>query len=138
MTSLLSKPAQYAIRALVDIARLPASQSATLHSIAERQDIPRQFLAKVMRRLADANLVESFRGPGGGFRLALPPHRIDVLTVVLAIDTDAALESCVLGLAECGGAEPCAMHDRWGPLRDKLKRELERTTIAALAEGKTL
>lgn len=134
MSTLLSKPSQHAIRALVTLSRLRASDSATVQAIAEQADVPQSFLAKVVRRLVQAGLLESFRGPGGGIRFAIPPHRISVLDVVEVLDTDSAVVGgCVLGLAECGGDHPCPMHEHWAELRERLRRSLSATSIADLA-----
>ena len=134
MSALLSKPSQHAIRALVYLGSLRASDSATVQTIARAADVPQPFLAKVIRRLVEAGLLESFRGPGGGIRLAKPPHRITILEVLEIIDTEGVIvDGCVLGLDECGGAHPCPMHERWSELRAQIRRGLDATTIASLA-----
>jgi len=134
VSTLLSKPSQHAIRALVVLSRLRASDSATVQSIAASANVPQSFLSKVVRRLVQAGLLESFRGPGGGIRFAVPPHHISVLDVIEALDTDSVVVAgCVLGLAECGGEHPCPMHERWAEVRERLRRSLGATTIADLA-----
>jgi len=134
MSALLSKPSQHAIRALVYLGRLRASDSATVQTIAEAADIPQPFLAKVVRRLVEAGLLESFRGPGGGIRLARPPHRITVLEVLEVLDSESVLvDGCVLGMDECGGDDPCPMHERWADMREQLRRGLAATTISSIS-----
>jgi Rrf2 family protein len=134
VSSLLSKPSQHAIRALVYLSGLPASDAATIQSIATITDIPQSFLAKVIRRLVEAGLLESFRGPGGGVRFARPPHRISILDVLEALEIDSVVvDSCVLGFAQCGGDHPCPMHDTWRGHREQLRRAFAKTTIADLA-----
>lgn len=134
VSALLSKPSQHAIRALVYLSGLPASESATVQTIATAAEIPQPFLAKTVRRLVSGGLLESFRGPGGGIRLARPPHKITVLEVLEILDPDGVVvDGCVLGLDECGGPEPCPMHEHWAQIREQLRKSLENTTIATLA-----
>jgi Rrf2 family protein len=134
VSALLSKPSQHAIRALIYLSRLRASDSATVQTIAEAANISQPFLAKTIRRLVAAGLLESFRGPGGGIRLARPPHKITVLEVIDILDPDGVVvEGCVLGLDECGGPHPCPMHERWSEIREQLRKGLENTTIAGLS-----
>jgi Rrf2 family protein len=129
----MSRGAQYAIRTMIHLARLPASGSATIAAIAEREHIPRAFLAKVVRSLVRAGLVESARGPGGGIRLAKLAGEISVLETIEGAGDERYLELCMLGLPRCSDANPCAMHPFWSETRGKLRAQLQKTTIAGLA-----
>jgi Rrf2 family protein len=129
----MSRGAQYAIRTLIHLAQVPGSGSATIAAIAEKERIPKAFLAKIVRSLVRAGLVESARGPGGGVRLARSPVEISVLQTIESAGDDRYLELCMLGLPRCSDANPCAMHSFWSEFRGKLRGELARTTIAAIA-----
>jgi Rrf2 family transcriptional regulator, iron-sulfur cluster assembly transcription factor len=133
MGFMISKAAQYAIRTLVHLAGRSASEACPVRDIAEATGIPQPFLAKLVGQLVQGRLVDSFKGPGGGIRLARPPHRIDVLEVVRAVDGAAVFDGCFLGLQRCGEDEPCPMHEDWKVFRERLKKNLGETTIAELA-----
>jgi Rrf2 family protein len=129
----MSRGAQYAIRTLVHLARLPATGSATIAAIAASERIPAAFLAKVVRTLVRAGLVESSRGPGGGIRLARLAETISVLQTIEGAGDARYLELCMLGLPRCSDANPCAMHAFWSETRGRLRAELATATIAAVA-----
>jgi Rrf2 family protein len=129
----ISRSSQYAIRTLIHLARLPESGSATVASIAEKERIPRSFLAKVVRSLVRAGLIEATRGPGGGVRLARAPEQISVLEAIESTGDRHYLEVCLLGLPRCSDANPCAMHPFWSETRSRLRSQLAGATIAAVA-----
>lgn len=129
----ISKAAQYAIRALVFLAQRSASEASLVRDIARHEAIPSPFLAKLVGQLAQANLVDTFKGPGGGIRLAVPPHKITVLQVIECVDGLNFFEGCFLGLSQCNEIEPCPMHNDWKVMRERLRKELSSTTLADLA-----
>jgi Rrf2 family protein len=129
----ISRAAQYAIRTLVHLARQQASVASPVREIAEFEAIPPHFLAKLVGKLARAGLVDAFKGPGGGIRLAQPPHKLKLSTVIEAVDGPDFLAGCFLGLRECGDVHPCPMHENWKVLRQRLQSDYDRITIAHLA-----
>ena len=129
----ISTPAQYAVRALVYIACGDASVSVPIREIAEKEDIPYPFLAKLGGQLVQAGLLESFKGPNGGVRLARPAKRIAVLEVIESIDGPDFTTQCFLGLPECSDEDPCPAHETWKSLRDPIARRLGSASIADLA-----
>lgn len=82
----LSTKGRYAMVALADIALQPAGGLVTLSEISKRQDISLPYLEQLFVKLRRAGLVESVRGPGGGYRLARPAHEIRVVDVLGAVD----------------------------------------------------
>ena len=82
----LSTKGRYAMVALVDIALQPEGGVVTLGDIARRQDISLPYLEQLFVKLRRAGLVESVRGPGGGYRLARPASDIRVAEVLAAVD----------------------------------------------------
>jgi Rrf2 family protein len=129
----MSRASQYAIRALTQLARLAPDATATVAAIAEAETIPAAFLAKVVRTLVRAGLIESHRGPGGGIRLARPASEITVLEAIESSGDENFLKSCLLGFPRCSDVNPCALHDAWGQTRHQLRSSLEQATIAQLA-----
>lgn len=127
---MISKSAQYAIRAVVLIAAGPATNRGA-QELAQRIDAPPNYMGKLLKQLADAGVLESTRGSGGGFRLARPAAEITLYDVVDPIDKLSRWTNCFLGLAGgCRKDEPCPIHPIWKPIRDHYLQMLETLTIA--------
>ena len=133
MTMGISTPAQYAVRALVSLACRGGSTSVRIREIADSEDIPYAFLAKLVGQLVQAGLLDSFKGPNGGVRLAKPAHRITILEVIQSIDGPEFATGCFLGLPDCSDEEPCPAHETWKALREPIVRRLGSAAIADLA-----
>ncbi len=129
----LTRGGEYAIRAMIYLAGLPAGRVASLHEIGQAQDIPESFLAKILQTLVHAGLAQSHRGARGGFALALPAGEISARDVVEAVDGPIALNSCVLYPEECGRSERCRMHPVWVEAQERMMDVLDRVTLADLA-----
>lgn len=129
---MLSKTGLHAVRAVVALAKLPQGAFAGAARIAQEIGAPQNYLAKLLKSLAEEGVVESQKGLGGGFRLARAAREISLLDVVEPIERISRWSGCVLGRAECGEADPCAIHNRWKAVRDGYLRMLQRTTIAEL------
>jgi len=129
----ISRAAQYAVRTLVHLALEPADAASPVKDIAEAEGIPPHFLAKLVGKLNRAGLVDAFKGPGGGIRLARPAARIKLTHVIEAVDGPGFLAACFLGLRTCSDEQPCAMHENWKALRTRLAADFDRITIAELA-----
>lgn len=125
---------KYAIRAMAYLAaREEPSEPISAAEVAEAENIPPYYLAKVLQDLARAGILDSVRGRGGGFRLLTDPETIHVMTVLKAVENVERLtQECVLGLDQCNDDVPCAMHDTWKAFRENLFGKLEHMTVADL------
>jgi len=130
---MFSRSAEYAIRAMTFLALQPAGKLTGAREIALAENIPMQFLWKILQNLARRKLVRSFKGVRGGYELARPGDRISVDDVVRATDESTMAQGCVLGLASCSEEKPCPLHHTWKGIREQLTHMLEQTTIADLA-----
>jgi Rrf2 family iron-sulfur cluster assembly transcriptional regulator len=130
-----SRSAEYAIRASVYLAQVADGKYAMVKNIAEQENIPAHFLAKILQELARKGLLRSSKGPTGGFALRVPAADIRLLDIVEALDGLAAYQQCANGLSECSDAMPCSMHDSWIALRSRIMEYLGRNTIADLAKA---
>jgi Rrf2 family protein len=130
-----SRSAEYAIRAFVHLATVPEGKYAMVKNIAEQEDIPAHFLAKILQQLARKGLLRSSKGPTGGFALRMDPNEVTLLTIVEALDGLAPYQQCASGLSECTDDMPCSMHDSWIQLRQRIMDYLGRNTIADLAKA---
>src|SRR4051795_8746429 len=130
-----SRSAEYAIRAFVHLARVPDGKYAMVKNVAEQEEIPAHFLAKILQQLARKGLLRSSKGPTGGFALKRDASDIRLLEIVEALDGLSSYQQCAMGLSECSAAMPCGMHDRWSGLRSRIMEYLEQNSIGDLAEA---
>ncbi|HYL81227.1 MAG TPA: Rrf2 family transcriptional regulator [Candidatus Acidoferrum sp.] len=129
---LQSTASAMAIRATLFLARQARGTLSPVREIARQTGLPEPYLAKIVRQLTSAGLVRAFRGPGGGIALIQSPQDISLWSIVRAIEGPAETEWCVLGLHSCSVESPCPIHSQYAPLRTKMQRLLERTTLATL------
>lgn len=134
---LLSKTCGYAIRACVYLAMQSTDGYVPVRTISERLGISFHFLTKILRELTEKGVLDSFRGPNGGVKLVRPPDATTMMDIVLAIDGGRTFTECVLGLAGCGVERPCPVHDQWGAIRERIKREFESVTLSEVATQMT-
>ena len=125
----LSQTTGYAIRALTCLADDPDEQ-LFIQDIADRAGVPRPYLAKILKRLNEAALIESKRGYKGGVWLARPPENIALWDIALALEGDGFLSRCMLGCDTCSDRRDCPAHEFWDPERDRIANELTRITLA--------
>lgn len=135
---LYSGSCAYAVRALSRLATAPADPLVKLQDLAREEHIPYPFLAKICNDLVNAGLLRSARGPHGGFGLTREPKAISLYDIRAAVDGIEDLEACVLGLDECPGNQPCALHETWKPRRAEIERYLRDTTLADAAHALVL
>ena len=130
----LSTKGRYAVTALADIALNGNAEPVTLAEIAERQDISLAYLEQLFVRLRRAGLVESVRGPGGGYMLARPAEELRISDVMAAVDERLDAMGCHGRYAEgegCGKSrEACLTHNLWEQLSAHVHVFLSRTSIA--------
>lgn len=133
---MFSKACEYAIRAMVFLASATGEgDHLTARQVARATRSPEAFTAKTLQALVKASILESVKGPGGGF--SLPPQlakRTRLIDVVTAIDGDDLFTACALGLKQCSAVKPCPLHDHFLDVRTRLRRMLEATSICELAD----
>jgi len=130
-----SKSAEHAIRAFVHLAQVPDGKYAMVKNIAEAEDVPAAFLAKILQQLAKKGLLRSSKGPTGGFALRIEASEIRLLDIVEALDGLGPYQQCASGLSECNDDVPCSMHDSWVALRSRIMDYLGNNSIADLAKA---
>ena len=134
---MLSSRARYATRAVLDLSLLADQGPIQIQDIAERQNIPVKFLQQILVALKMTGFVQSRKGPGGGYSLALPPSEITLGAVLRAMDGPIAPISCVsvTKFSECGCPNPevCALRGAFKDVRNVMSEVLDQTTFADLA-----
>jgi Rrf2 family protein len=127
---MLSQTVEYALRAMVYLAS-DAEAARTSEQISQTTRVPHAYLSKVMKQLAQAGLVKSQRGVGGGFTLTNPPDRVTILQVVNAVDPVQRIRTCPLGLA-AHGVKLCPLHKRMDDALDAVERAFAGSTLAEI------
>ncbi|MCO5233359.1 MAG: Rrf2 family transcriptional regulator [Chitinophagales bacterium] len=132
---MFSKSCEYAIRATIYIATQSLkSNRVKLGDVAQNAGSPEAFTAKLLGILTKSQIIQSTKGPYGGFEIPKDKmNEIKISQIVYAIDGDSVYNGCGLGLSECDASAPCPMHDKFIKIRVELKRMLETTTIYDLA-----
>ncbi|MEO1584293.1 MAG: Rrf2 family transcriptional regulator [Planctomycetota bacterium] len=127
---MFSRTTEYALRAAVALAQQPETRLAS-RDIAARTQVPLGYLSRVMQTLVEAHVVDSQRGPSGGFKLVNPPGETSLLQVVQAIDPIKRITECPLKLSEhCDTL--CPLHRRMDRLAALAIQELGDATLDTL------
>jgi len=130
----ITRQADYALRAVADIARVPEGERIPTSSIAERQNIPLPFLAKIVSQLVIRGILETVRGASGGVRLAKPPNEISMREIIEAIDGPIAVNRCTKDPSVCGYAETCPYCEVFVDVQQVLVDRLNKTTIEQIMQ----
>lgn len=132
---MFSKACQYGIKASVYVA-LQSSQGkrVSLKDIAKNIDTPEAFTAKILHQLAKRNILNSLKGPTGGFDIEpVKAKNVKLSDIVSALDGDNIYKGCALGFDTCDETKPCPMHHKFVGIRNDLRHMLENTSLHELA-----
>ncbi len=135
----LSTKGRYAVTALADMVLQQDGDQpnalVTLGDIADRQQISLPYLEQLFARLRRAGLVESVRGPGGGYRLSRPADEVRISEIMEAVDETLRAMKCVDEVGDgCGGERAaCLTHDLWEQLSSQVYLFLHGVTLADVA-----
>ena len=125
----LTTKGRFAVTAMIDLALNSGEGPVTLAAISERQKISLSYLEQLFGKLRRYGLVESVRGPGGGYCLARPDADITIADVVRAVDEMLDATQCG-GLQNCRQAQRCMTHELWSTLNDRIYEFLSSVTLA--------
>jgi len=131
---MLSRSAEYAVRALSLLALRGGDGALHSAEIADELGLPPQFLTKILRRMTATDLVTSQRGRAGGFRLNRSADEISLLAVVRPFQDGLAGVGCLLGQEDCSDREACPLHESWARIHRSFHDLLAETTLADVAD----
>lgn len=134
----LTRKAEYAIRAMVDLATNYHRQPVMSKDIAARQDIPVKFLVQIIPDLKSKGLIHTVRGNGGGIYLSKRPPEINLKHIVEAIEGPTAINHCLVGDDSCPRKPGCLIHKVWQKAQEQMIAVLESTSLATLTVSKML
>lgn len=129
----LTTKGRYAVTAMLDLALHYGDGPITLADISRRQAISLSYLEQLFSRLRRRGLVESVRGPGGGYRLSRAAEQISVVSVITAVDEEVDATRCG-GLGNCQDSQPCLTHELWSDLSQQIHDFLAGINLAQLVE----
>jgi Rrf2 family iron-sulfur cluster assembly transcriptional regulator len=127
----LTTKGRYAVTAMLDLALRYDKGAVTLADIAKRQGISLSYLEQLFAKLRRSGLVDSVRGPGGGYTLAMEPNKISVAEIVVAINENIDATRCG-GEKNCHGDETCLTHQLWEDLSTRIHEFLNGITLGDL------
>lgn len=133
----LTTKGRFAVTAMIDLALRETHGPVTLAGISQRQKISLSYLEQLFGKLRRFNIVESTRGPGGGYTLARKPNEISVADIIVAVDEPIDATQCG-GKGNCHNEEDhqgrCMTHDLWSNLNSKMVEYLSSVSLRDLVQ----
>ena len=118
--------------------RTASGKRVCIKEIATGIDSPEHFLAKILQDLSRKGIVQSAKGPNGGFYMDAVALKRPLSDIVAAVDGNGLFTGCGLGLAYCSETNPCPLHHEFKEIRNKIQKMLQETCIAEFNEDLNL
>ena len=137
---MLSNTCKYAIRAVIYLAvNEKKDKKIGIKVISKELDLPTPFLGKILQMLTKNKLLDSTKGPHGGFSLAKKADKISLLDIVKIVDGLDFFHTCLIGVKVCEDdpkkMELCPFHDKLDTLRDEMYEQFKKLTIGQFRDG---
>lgn len=129
---MLTRTSEYALRALVHLAKMGEDHPIPGREIAQATGVSPKYLSKVLGDLVRVRVLESTRGKFGGFRLAKPADQTTLMHVLQPFE-QFEQRNCPFGNQECSDANPCSAHEQWQAVLETTRHFLEQTTVSDVA-----
>ena len=129
----LTTKGRFAVTAMIDLALRQHNGPVTLAGISQRQKISLSYLEQLFGKLRRHDLVESTRGPGGGYSLARPAREVSVSNIIFAVDEPLDATQCG-GKQDCQDDGPCMTHELWSTLNKRMIEYLDSVSLQDLVE----
>lgn len=133
----LTTKGRYAVTAVLDLAFHQGNGPVSLAAISERQHISLSYLEQLFAKLRRNDVVNSTRGPGGGYTLKRPAEEISVSDVIIAVDESCQMAKCE-DVDSCTGEYQCLTHDLWQELSDEIRGFLDGITLAEVMANESV
>jgi Rrf2 family protein len=134
MPVIFSRSCEYAIQAVLYIAKESDSRPIQLKEVASALHIPLHYLSKILQSLVRSEIIQSFKGKNGGFVLSRPSDQITLGDIVLAIDGTGFLNHCVLGFTGCQDDLPCPVHEEWKSIKQLVRSMVSKKNVHDLGK----
>jgi len=129
----ISRGTDYGIQGILYLARQPSSKVSLLRDVAQAQNVPETYLAKIFQDLAKAGLVRSHRGAKGGFSLARPSSQITLRQIIEALQGPISLNRCLDIREGCPNSETCPVSEVLRKAQQQLVATLDTATLDGLS-----
>jgi Rrf2 family protein len=130
---MLSKSCIYALRSIIFIAHNSTEISKLgIKEVAKELDLPPPYLGKILQQLTKNDIIQSVKGPNGGFYLNKKSQQTSLIKIIEVMDGLDMFNKCGLGLSECSEEHPCPLHDDFKIYRDGLSNLFKSKTIMDL------
>lgn len=131
----LTTKGRFAVTAMIDLAMNAQNGAVKLSAISERQNISLSYLEQLFSKLRRARLVESLRGPGGGYILAAPAAEINIAQIIAAAEDKLDATQCS-SKANCNNGTACLTHELWESLNKTIHDYLSSVTLQNIVDQK--
>ena len=133
----ISRQTEYGVLALLDLASFPPGSRLQTSDIAQRQAIPESYLIKIVNRLAQVELLQTYRGSDGGVALARPAEKISLLEIIQALEGKINLNICSREPTLCQNSDQCLACPMWLGLQNVFDQYLESLKLSDLIRPST-
>lgn len=133
----VTKLTDYATLVMTVLATAPDAVLSAAE-LAERAGIELPTAAKVLKPLAQAGLVEGFRGANGGYRLARDPHEVSLADIVEAMEGPLAMTECSIHEGQCGIEDSCGVRGNWQRVNTVIAQALREVSLHAMTHGEDI
>ena len=131
---MFSNSSKYAIKAVLYLAlNTDENIRVTTKDIAAPINVPQRYIAKLLQQLARQKVISSVKGPKGGFYLSEANKNQPLISIIVALNGEYKLNSCLLSLEDCNEDKPCPLHQLASPLKTKLMYNLKSKTIGEIS-----
>lgn len=132
---MLSLTCKTAIKAVIYLAsKFDSGDKAGIKEIAEFIDASEHSVGKLLQTLVKESVINSAKGPTGGFYITAKQRKQPIINIINAIDGKEVFDGCGLGLSKCSATHPCPMHNDYKIIRDQFKVMCEQNKISDLCE----
>lgn len=132
----VTQESDYALRVIIFLYKKGIGERVEARIISEQENIPLRFLLKLLRKMAAANIIRSYRGSGGGYAIEKPPSDISAREVIEAVEGPIYVNKCLGDQAQCnlGRASTCHIHRALQMIQDKLLANLDDLTFEQIMQ----
>ena len=131
----LSTKGQYGVRAMYEVAKAGSVGPVTIKEISVKQDVSVAYLEQILNKLRKAGIIQSVKGPGGGYMLARDPEKISIGQILKELEGPVAITSCLDPSEGCVRVDSCVTHLLWKSLGDNIERFLDSMSLQDLLSG---
>jgi Rrf2 family iron-sulfur cluster assembly transcriptional regulator len=132
---MLTTKSRYAVMAVVEVASGNANIPMKLSDISQKQNIPLNYLEQIFAKLRKAELVNSFKGPGGGYQLKLPSNNITIKNIIDAMEENLKMTRCAKDKSCKISGFNCQTHDLWKGLSNQIANYFSAISVADVISG---